>query len=247
MLGNKWASASLLAALLATPVMPSLAATQIGVAASIKPNAERIEGTNIQSLSAGNEIYANESIRTGNLGQADLVFVDKTNLTVGPASEVRLDKFVYDPNGPRGQVVMKITKGAFRFVTGTQDHNAYKVTTPFGTLGVRGTVVEMVIQPKGTRRQRADKCDAKIRLVEGRATYRTSSGKTAELTEPNQVACVSELGDVSYSSSSESILTFEVGDVGGGGGPPPGVPPPPGGGPPNGPPPCASPARIDCR
>jgi hypothetical protein len=210
----------------------SLAATRIGVAASIKPNAERLAGANHETLSAGSELYANETVRTGNLGQADLVFVDKTNLTVGPASEVRLDKFVYDPNGKSGQVVMQMSKGAFRFVTGSQDHRAYQVTTPYGTLGVRGTVVEMIVNPKRTRRERADKCDAKVRLVEGRATYRTTSGKIAELTQPNQVICVSELGDITRSTSSESILTFEVGDVGGGGGPSTpsgGVPPPSGG------------------
>src|SRR5262249_57926716 len=67
----------------------------------------------------------------------------------------------------------------------------------------------MVIQSKRDKRERVDKCDAKIRLVEGRATYRTSSGKIAELTEPNQVICISAAGDVTRSTSSESILTFD--------------------------------------
>jgi len=225
-----WTAAPVLVALYAVQPTSSFGATRIGVAASIKPNAERVAGTSSEILAAGSEVHANETVRTGNLGQADLVFIDKTNLTVGPASEVRLDKFVYDPNGKSGQVVMQMSKGAFRFVTGTQDHRAYQVTTPYGTLGVRGTVVEMIVNPKRTRREREDKCDAKVRLVEGRATYRTTSGKIAELTEPNQVICVSERGDVTRSTSSESILTFEVGDVGGGPPPPAIVPPPSGGG-----------------
>ena len=233
--------ALLLTVLLAMQATPSLAATQIGVAASIKPNADRVVGAKSETLAPGSELYANETVRTGNLGRADLVFVDKTNLTVGPASEVRLDKFVYDPTGSSGQVVMQMSRGAFRFVTGTQEHRVYKVSTPYGTLGVRGTVVEMVIQGKRNKRDRADKCDAKVRLVEGRATYRTSSGKVVELTEPNQVICVSEVGDVSRSTSSESILTFEVGEVGDVGGGAPGIPVPPSGGPGGGTPCC----RID--
>jgi hypothetical protein len=241
--------ALLLTALLAMQAMPSMAATQIGVAASIKPNADRVVGTKAETLAPGSELYANETVRTGNLGRADLVFIDKTNLTVGPASEVRLDKFVYDPNGSSGQVVMQMSRGAFRFVTGTQEHRVYKVTTPYGTLGVRGTVVEMIVQSKRNKRDRADKCDAKVRLVEGQATYRTSSGKLVELTEPNQVICVSEVGDVSRSTSSESILTFEVGEIGQVGGPnaPTVVPPPPNGGvvpPINVLPKCTSPVTV---
>ena len=58
-----------------------------------------VVGANLQKLSPGSELHASETVRTGNLGQADLVFIDNTNLTVGPASEVLLDKFVYDPIG----------------------------------------------------------------------------------------------------------------------------------------------------
>ena len=105
----------------------------IGVAASIKPNAEAGVGANSQTLSPGSELHASETVRTGNLGQADLVFIDNTNLTVGPTSEVLLDKFVYDPIGSSGRVVMQATRGAFRFVTGKQDHSAYQLKTPYGT------------------------------------------------------------------------------------------------------------------
>src|SRR5262245_12081509 len=114
--------ALLMMVLFAMQAAPSMAATQIGVAASIKPNADRVVGTKAETLAPGSELYANETVRTGNLGRADLVFIDKTNLTVGPASEVRLDKFVYDPTGSSGQVVMQMSRGAFRFVTGTQEH-----------------------------------------------------------------------------------------------------------------------------
>ena len=113
---------------------------QIGVAASIRPNAEGVIGANSQTLSSGSELYANETVRTGNLGQADLVFIDNTNLTVGPTSEVLLDEFVYDPTGSSGRVVMQATRGAFRFVTGKQDHRAYQLKTPYGTAASHGRV-----------------------------------------------------------------------------------------------------------
>src|SRR5262249_57599940 len=100
-------------------------------------------GGNTQTPSAGGEIYANEAVRTGKRGMADLVFLDKTNLSVGPTSEVRLDKFVYDPTGSSGSVVLQATRGAFRFVTGSQAKHAYQVSTPHGTLPLRPTTLEL--------------------------------------------------------------------------------------------------------
>jgi hypothetical protein len=237
---ERWTPALLVMVLLAIPSAASWAETRIGVAASTKPNADGVVAGGSQSLSAGSEVFANETVRTGNLGQADLVFLDQTNLTVGPTSEVLLDKFVYDPTGPKGKVVLQLTRGAFRFVTGTQDHRAYAVNTPFGSLGVRGTKVEVVVQPNIIGKVRKpDECVTRVRLVEGReATFTTSSGKTARLTEPNQVVCISPTGAISYSSSSTSILGFQVaGET-----PPPsiagigGITPPPGTGPPTIPP-----------
>src|SRR5438876_169410 len=79
----------------------------IGVAASITPSAEGGSGTAFQTLAPGSELHANETVRTGDAGKADLVFIDRTNLTVGPTSEVVLDKFVYDPVGNKGKVVIQ--------------------------------------------------------------------------------------------------------------------------------------------
>jgi hypothetical protein len=133
--------ASVLTVLFAMQSTVSNAEPRIGTAASTRPIVEAVAGGNTQKLSAGSEIYANQTVRTENRGMADLVFLDKTNLSVGPKSEVLLDKFVYDPTGFGGSVVFQATRGAFRFVTGSQANHAYQVSTPHGSLGVRGTVL----------------------------------------------------------------------------------------------------------
>jgi hypothetical protein len=66
----------------------------IGSATSVKPQAE----ANTRMLAGGSTVYSKELIRTGDAGVADLRFHDNSNLSVGPKSSVRLDKFVYDPN-----------------------------------------------------------------------------------------------------------------------------------------------------
>ena len=111
------------------------AQSKIGKANSVKPQAD---GSVAGTLSAGSDVHEKETIRTGSAGQANLRFIDSTNLSVGPSSSVRLDKFVYDPNKGSGSVAIEASKGAFRFVTGSQNKGQYKVKTPYGTLGVRG-------------------------------------------------------------------------------------------------------------
>ena len=133
---HRWTLALLSMVLCAMQPTSSNAEPRIGVAASTRPNAEGIVGSSSQMLSAGSEVYANETVRTGNRGAADLVFIDNSNMSVGASSEVLLDKFVYDPIGSSGIVVSQATRGTFRFATGSQDH---RVKTPYGTLGLLGT------------------------------------------------------------------------------------------------------------
>jgi hypothetical protein len=111
------------------------AQSRIGTAHSVKPEAS---GSIAGTLSVGSGVHANETVRTGSSGQAGLRFIDESNLTVGPSSQVRLDKFVYDPNKGSGAVVIEGARGAFRFSTGAQNNGDIKIKTPAGTLGIRG-------------------------------------------------------------------------------------------------------------
>jgi len=204
MYSHKWVPASLLAVLFAMQSAVSNAEPRIGTAASARPNAEALSGGSTQTLSTGSEIYANQTVRTGNRGNADLVFIDNTNLTVGPTSEVRLDKFVYDPTGSSGSVVMNATRGAFRFATGSQAKPAYRFDTPHGTLGVRGTKVEVAVSTNPR-----DECATKVRLIEGEANFTVAkTKKVARLTQPYTCACISQRGDITYSVCPESLVEF---------------------------------------
>jgi hypothetical protein len=115
--------------------LPAAAQQQIGTTKNVKPAAH---GSVAGTLSVGAGVHANETIGTDTAGVAGLQFHDQSNLDVGPNSSVRLDRFIYNPNRGAGQVILDATKGSFRFTTGNQNSKAYKVKTPYGTLGVRG-------------------------------------------------------------------------------------------------------------
>ena len=123
------------ALLLAVTPTVANAQTRIGTANSVQPEAS---GSVAGTLSAGSGVHANETVKTGSSGKAGLQFHDQSNLSVGPSSQVRLDKFVYDPNKGTGSTAIEVTRGTFRFSTGAQNKGEVKIKTPYGTLGTRG-------------------------------------------------------------------------------------------------------------
>jgi hypothetical protein len=194
MLSQKATPASVLAILLAAQVSTAAADPKIGSAEQARNEVEGVIGQHSQNISTGSVVFSNEVVRTGTTGAANLVFLDNTNLSIGPTSEVRLDKFVYNPGGAAGSVILSATKGAFRFVTGSQDKSAYQVRTPFGTLGVRGTIVEMLIERGIT-----------IRLDYGSAFFTLTNGHRIELSQ-SEVLHVDENGHFTVSTQFASIL-----------------------------------------
>jgi hypothetical protein len=124
-----------LAVLFALQSTASNAQSRIGTAQTVRPEAS---GSVAGTLSAGSGVHANETVKTGSSGDAGLRFNDESNLKVGPSSQVRLDKFVYDPNKGAGTTVIEATRGTFRFTTGAQNKGEVKIKTPYGTLGTRG-------------------------------------------------------------------------------------------------------------
>jgi hypothetical protein len=124
-----------LAVLFALQSTASNAQSRIGTAQTVRPEAS---GSVAGTLSAGSGVHANETVKTGSAGDAGLRFNDESNLKVGPSSQVRLDKFVYDPNKGAGTTVIEATRGTFRFTTGAQNKGEVKIKTPYGTLGTRG-------------------------------------------------------------------------------------------------------------
>ena len=126
---------------------------KIGVASAVSNRVESVVGGGTRALSVGGDVFARQMVRTGEASAAQLLFLDETSLSIGPSSEVTLDRFVYDPNRGSGNVVLNATRGAFRFVSGSQQPSSYQIRTPVATIGVRGTIFDCYItqRPQGTQ------------------------------------------------------------------------------------------------
>ena len=133
-----------LAAFLLTALMlaPVHAEPRAGVASVVHNEVTGRLGGRPRVIRLGDGVFQNELIATGAESSTQLQFRDETSLTVGPKSEVRLDRFVYNPARKSGRVVIDIAKGAFRFVSGAANPSTEQIRTPVATIGVRGTIFE---------------------------------------------------------------------------------------------------------
>lgn len=136
-------------AALATGLSAQTQTADIGVAATVVNRVEGSVGSQTTAKKTGDRVFQNELIRTGTESKGQLLFRDETSLTIGPDSEVKLDQFVYNPQG-NSSVSLNATKGVFRFISGSLPSQAYEIKTPAATIGVRGTIILIALLPDGT-------------------------------------------------------------------------------------------------
>jgi uncharacterized membrane protein YgcG len=180
-------------------VGPKSAEPKIGSAVTTKDQVDGVTEKGMHPIAAGTEVYSKELVRTGTSGMAQLLFADRTNLSVGPVAEVRLDKFIYDPNAKSGKVVVVASEGAFRFITGLQPSRNYEIKIPYGSLGVRGTEFIVLIKPN----------EEQIQLNRGKVIVTTISNKVVTIDTPHTVLTIDSHGNTQGPTPmSEPLVNF---------------------------------------
>lgn len=138
--------------------VPALAETNVGVTAAVNQSASGSVGSNVRIISLGDSVIYNERIQTGGDGLVQILLADGTTFMVGPNSDLVIDSFVYDPNAGTAQVTASFTKGVLRFIGGQTSKTEGGVTlnTPVGTMGIRGAMVDVVLDPPAGTPQHID-------------------------------------------------------------------------------------------
>jgi hypothetical protein len=131
----------------------------IGSTAQAQNNVSRELSGAAGPLNPEDPVYRNELVRTGEESTAKLIFLDSTNLAMGPTSRVTLDQFVYAGEVNGQKMTVNLAKGIFRFTTGALDKRAYTISTSTASIGVRGTVLDID----------ARSAQSRVTLVEGQA------------------------------------------------------------------------------
>ncbi|REF85968.1 FecR family protein [Methylovirgula ligni] len=139
-------------ALAALAMSPGQAAAQaVGNVGAVTPlSLGTPPGEKTRHMVIGARVIANELIQTSGEGMLNVVFLDRTTLSIGRNSTLVIDKYVYDPATGKGVMTATMAQGVMRFIGGQISHTTgVKVLTPVATIGVRGGMMTVSVGPDG--------------------------------------------------------------------------------------------------
>lgn len=136
------AAAPLLFAVILISPQAAMAADQIGTIKTSAGDAKIIRSGRPAAAKVGVPIEQDDVFVTGADGSIGVTFTDNSMFSVGPNTEIVVDKYVFDPNANDASFTANMAKGTLQFISGEiakLSPDAVKVNIPTGTIAVRGT------------------------------------------------------------------------------------------------------------
>jgi hypothetical protein len=144
----RWAAILVIMLTTATPVMAEPAAA--GRVKVVKGSAFIVRGSTAIPAEPGQVVYEADGLRTGADGMLGVTLKDDTRLSLGPSSEVRVERFLFQPGNGRLGMVVKFVRGVAAYVSGRMAKlapDSIRLETPAAIVGVRGTSLAISVEP----------------------------------------------------------------------------------------------------
>ncbi|HJU42145.1 MAG TPA: FecR domain-containing protein [Vicinamibacterales bacterium] len=99
----------------------------------------------------GQVVFETDGVRTGADGKIGVTLNDDTRLSLGPNSELKLERFTYAPAERGFGLVLRFVRGAATYVSGRIAKlapDSIRLETPAAIIGVRGTTLAINVLPE---------------------------------------------------------------------------------------------------
>ena len=100
---------------------------------------------------AGQAIFEADTVKTGADGRLGITLKDDTRVSLGPSSEVRVNRFVFAPAEGNLGLVLGVVRGVMAYVSGRIAKlapDSIRLETPAAVMGVRGTTLAVRVTPQ---------------------------------------------------------------------------------------------------
>jgi hypothetical protein len=98
----------------------------------------------------GQTLFETDGLKTGADGRIGVTLKDDTRVSLGPSSELRLQRFTYEPGRGSFGMVLQFVQGVAAYVSGRMAKLApqsIRLETPAAIVGVRGTSLAIRVDP----------------------------------------------------------------------------------------------------
>jgi hypothetical protein len=110
-------------------------------------SAKGVDGQ-VRPLARKTSIFVGDTIDTGKESQLQIRMKDGAMLAIGASAEFAVNAYSYKKIGDaKDGAVLSLVKGGLRTISGQIEKSTYKLQTPVATLGIRGTVFDVYVNP----------------------------------------------------------------------------------------------------
>jgi len=161
------------------------------------------------------ELVQDELLRTDSESTIAVQFIDGSEMSLEPESELVLSSYVFDPSKSSSSGLMKLGTGLFQFSSNGIDDQGVSLESPVATIGIRGTTILITISPSGVTQ--VDVGDGAIEVKpkgSGKSAF-AEAGQSILVVSPDHDAQVGNIGDFSTAagiSQSASVSASGNGD-----------------------------------
>lgn len=145
------------------------------------------KGEKFGTVIRGEDALSNETLSSYGDGAVTIKFLDGTQLSIGPNSDVILDEYVYDPEANTGRMSLSILSGVVKFISGKMSSESYEIDTPVGMVAIRGTELVFLVEPDG---------DTSLAIVSGGVSVSLEGQAVEASAEDGRVTLLTFAADV---------------------------------------------------
>jgi len=185
--------------------------TEVGRNSAVKGDVriKSAEDERIRQAIIKEPVFLGDNVNSSVGSSLQVLLKDNSTFTVGPQCDIVIDEFVYDPKKNNNTLSAKVKKGMFRFTSGNvskSNPDQVNVTTPTATMGIRGTMIEVLVGPE------AFLCAEKEGLLAGDIRMDHAGATLVILRGPGpQNASANRRGEVEITSGNQTIRLSEPG------------------------------------
>ncbi len=181
------------------------AAEQAATVLSVSPSVASHEGGKVTTLEVKMKVPVAATVISDAAGRAQLMFPDTTTVSIAPGTEIALAEFVDDPN--EESIILNMAQGTARFITGEVSRrkpSAMVVNTPQASIGIRGTMVTVVVSGDTTKVYLTETSGLGVTVTD------RNSGEQKKMVKPGNIISITPRGMEERQGSLEEVRRMTV-------------------------------------